>query len=138
MECKDALKAMGAWMDNELSKEESTVLKQHISQCAECAAEAENLQELIAALNRICPEDPPHGLMEKTLYRYEQAITPRAKETWQGQTGWIRKIGLAAGSMAGLWAGSMLGMRLVSAQTFSPLDLMAALCFSGGLASLWA
>ncbi len=137
MECKDALNTLGVWMDNELSKDASAALKQHIAQCPECAAEAKNLQKLMDTLNRIRPEGLPRGLMEKTLYRYGQATGPRERTPLQGQTGWIRKIGLVAGSMAGLWTGCVLGMRLVSGQAFSPLDLMAALCFSGGLASLW-
>ncbi|MCG8618637.1 MAG: zf-HC2 domain-containing protein [Desulfobacterales bacterium] len=143
MKCKDAYRLLNAWVDGELQDDAAKAVEIHISGCGKCAAEAEALRRVSGILDGLQPGLPPSGLQQRTMTRFERDAEPDkigspGVFTWWREAGWPSRTALVSGTLAGLWAGCLLGLSLISPDTSVHMDMVAALCISGGIALSWA
>ena len=151
MKCKDAYRLLNAWVDGELQGDAAEAVEIHMSGCGKCTAEAEALERVSGILNSLQPGVPPSGLQGKTMARLteetgretrqetrQETRGPAGLTAWWRGTGWGGRTALVSGTLAGLWAGCLLGLLLISPETPLHMDIVVALCISGGIALSWA
>ncbi len=125
MTCEQALEAMSAALDGELSAEERKELDEHLNTCPECAALMEELSGQSLLLRQLdC--DVPAGLDARILSALPEQPRPAAKK---GKiTHWRRWSTLAACLILALWGGSALtnSLRMGSTGADAAPNSMAA------------
>lgn len=105
MGCEQALEAISAALDGELSPAERAELEAHLSGCPDCRALAEDLRVLTAALDRT-EAAPPPGLAAGVMERVA-AVTPisagrrKSDRRWLGLAAMLALVICAGG--IGLW-----------------------------------
>ena len=125
MTCEQALEAMSAALDGELSAEERKELDEHLNTCPECAALMDELSGQSLLLRQLdC--DVPAGLDARILSALPEQPRPAAKK---GKiTHWRRWSTLAACLILALWGGSALtnSLRMGSTGADAAANSMAA------------
>lgn len=91
MTCEQALEALSARLDGELTEEESGALEAHLAACPSCRALAQELARLSLDVGQAW-EEPPEGFRGRVLAR--AAEEPRRAVPRHGA--WRRWAGLAA------------------------------------------
>lgn len=80
MTCRKIMKRLSAYQDGALNEAQTSVLREHLAQCVECAAVFEELQRTWQALD-LCPVlDASPGFMTAVLRRVQEKL-PRP--VWQ-------------------------------------------------------
>lgn len=112
MDCEQALEAVSAALDGELSQSAWVELEAHLSVCPQCRALAEDLRALSATLEE-AEAVPPPGLSARVMERIaaEDKVVPLPAA--HRRSGWRRWAGLAAMAALvvcvgglGLWLGN--------------------------------
>ena len=92
MNCQEVMEYMQRELDGDLGELESAKLREHIRQCADCAAMYERLKRLSAELENLPKVTPPFSLVD--------AILPKLEEIDRAAAAASREAG-AAGSRPG-------------------------------------
>lgn len=102
MACEQIRERLSAWLDGELTAEESRQVAAHLEVCADCSRELSLLERLDAALGTLAAP-VPNRLPERVLDR----LQPRRRYWWQS-------LAMAASLVIGIVLGGTL------AQSFYP------------------
>ena len=102
MNCEQALAAISARLDGELSEAESRELDAHLASCASCRALAEELTELEAGLDSLPMEDAPDTLAPGVMraIRAEKSQKPQKKKAAH-RTAWLIAAAAAVALLLG-------------------------------------
>lgn len=115
---------LSAYLDNELTKSEKSLVDSHLASCGDCRRDLESLAQAKKQLSTI----PRHGMPPELVAALE-ANMPRSSR-WLILKGWIRlpRIWVPAGviAMAALLLGIWVGFRSRSAQGELPLEALLA------------
>ena len=68
-DCNQIRERLSAFIDNELSPPESSLIEKHLHGCPECAKEASSLRQVIDLLDGIPDESPSPSFSWATLHR---------------------------------------------------------------------
>jgi len=111
VKCEEALEWIQRELDGDLTPEEQSSLRRHLSICTGCAAEAERFKRLSDDLSRLPRVTPPHSLVDRLI---ESGQLPGGEasgkvEGTRRRFAWWLGSGAAAAVLligfAGLWAG---------------------------------
>ena len=138
MKCKDALAMMDAWMDGELTDERALQLERHIKNCQGCTTRARDLRDMAERLDMIRPAGLPHDLKARTISRFKEEVRSRHAAQKGQNKGWGLRMALGTGCLAGLWAGCLMGLQIISPAACVSEEMLDAFYFSGGLILSWA
>ncbi len=69
MTCSKYERLLSAYLDRELSPEESAMVKRHIIGCAECARLLDEFERIKSALEELEPAEVPEGLFDMGIIR---------------------------------------------------------------------
>ena len=67
--CKEIRERLSAFIDNELSPEESRLIEGHLHECPECAQEASSLRQVMDLMDGIPDERPSRSFLPATIQR---------------------------------------------------------------------
>jgi len=67
--CKEIRERLSAFIDNELSPEESRLIEGHLHECPECAQEESSLRQVTYILDGIPDESPSGSFIPATVHR---------------------------------------------------------------------
>lgn len=97
MDCKQAVEAVSAALDGELTAAEQAALEAHLSVCPACRALAEDLSVLNAALTENEPAPPPE-LADRVMARIaeENRVVPISARRRPGRRRWMSLAAAAA------------------------------------------
>jgi mycothiol system anti-sigma-R factor len=70
--CADVLNKMMHFIDHELEDADSTVIQQHLDDCAPCLDEAQIELIMKAVVARSCSEHAPDDLRQRVLFRIRE------------------------------------------------------------------
>ncbi len=73
MNCKDAREWFSALLDGEIGLTERALVETHVTQCAECRRELEQLQKMVKVLHRVERRRAPLGFVGRVLERIRPA-----------------------------------------------------------------
>jgi anti-sigma factor (TIGR02949 family) len=107
MNCTEASRLLGAYLDRELDAQATLALEAHANGCARCRGELGRLTALRAAVTRACPPAAAPASLRSAV-RSAAHATPVQPARWQ----WL----LAAPGVAAL----LLGLWIVVAQPWTP------------------
>jgi anti-sigma factor RsiW len=96
MTCESVRESLGAWLDGELKPADARSLQLHIEQCAACARERKQLDQLEAVLKRVIGSGAPDIAFEPFWHGVQKRIEERT--TWHaGLTDWAQSVFAAPG-----------------------------------------
>jgi anti-sigma factor RsiW len=134
MKCRDAKEKVNAWVDGELTKAAAAQLSRHMEGCPSCAREAEALQRLAAALDRLPAAPPPAHLSKTTLRRFRQEIDKPGLVDWWRSLGLVMRGAVCSAATGGLVLGVGLGSSLTALQTtVAASGLISIVYHTGGI-----
>jgi len=126
MDCKDFKNLMMGYLDNELSKEEKTIVEEHLRNCSVCSKELEGFKELKEVTKEMELVDPEDKIWEQ----YWSGIYNRIERG----IGWIL---LSIGGIILLIYGGYKAVENLIADPTVGIILKIAILFSiGGIATL--
>ncbi|MEU6860784.1 anti-sigma factor [Glycomyces sp. NPDC046736] len=108
---------IGPWVLDAVDEDERTLVERHLTECAECAAEAAELRETVARLSDVTIAEPPAGLRDRVLHaahRTRQEAPPapapeparaRPQRRRVRMPRWRLALGAAAIAVAAAFAG---------------------------------
>jgi len=118
MDCQHVAERLSAFLDAELSEQESELVRQHLGTCARCEADCESLSRAWDALS-VLPNVRPRADLWPRL---DARLSERAGWTaaWSGPARHRAYVQAAAAVVAGLLLGGWLGERAIGASSTAP------------------
>ena len=101
MTCREIRQQLSAYLDGELSPEESRSVRAHVASCPACRAELESLRRTIEAVKDLPPVAAPHDLKQRILETVNAADSPSV--THAGTRHWRRLWPTAAAILLGVF-----------------------------------
>lgn len=68
-ECKEIRERLSAFIDNELTPQESSLIENHLHECPECLKEVSSLRQVVDLLDGIPDESPSRSFTPATIHR---------------------------------------------------------------------
>jgi anti-sigma factor RsiW len=82
MDCDDCKDKLSAYIDNELSPEESFSLEEHIQKCSSCAHEMETLRQINVLMGGLPEQTPSPAFLQRTVCK---AAAVRRRSSWKNR-----------------------------------------------------
>ncbi|MGM9916227.1 zf-HC2 domain-containing protein [Anaerotignum sp.] len=112
MRCEDCRELLWAYLEQELNKEETAKIQQHLEACADCRGEAEAQKEIMESLRSLPEEELPEGyhqeLMQKLRAEAAHNVVPFPVKKKQPK--WKQLSMIAAAALVVVAAGGINGM----------------------------
>jgi len=81
VKCEEALEWIQRELDGDLTPEEQSSLRRHLSICTGCAAEAERFKRLSDDLSRLPRVTPPHSLVDRLIESGQLPVRGSVRES---------------------------------------------------------
>lgn len=91
MTCKNCQKRLSAYLDQELSPAERSVIEQHISECTDCAQALRDLQMLVDQATALPQKHAPDRLWGRIASELDQPNVSRIHDTVPAWRNWLRR-----------------------------------------------
>ncbi len=115
MNCQEIKSRLDAYLDEELPAAEAKEVCRHLETCLACKLQAEALQQMATALDRLPPLAAPPTFYQNTLRAYRKRLTaPGFAEWWQNLT-IVMRSAVCGATLAGLLCGAVMATSLVTA-----------------------
>ena len=91
MTCKNCQKRLSAYLDQESSPAERSVIEQHISECTDCAQALRDLQMLVDQATALPQKHAPDRLWGRIASELDQPNVSRIHDTVPAWRNWLRR-----------------------------------------------
>lgn len=112
MRCETCRELLWAYLEQELSAEEITEIKQHLTECADCRKELEIQREILETLQSLPDEELPEGYHEELMEKLQVEGTSNVVAFPQKKKApkWKQLSMIAAAALIVVAAGGIKGM----------------------------
>lgn len=80
MNCNEVRESLSAFLDNELSTNEKTLLQSHLDECTGCQKELEELQKVVVQLSSLEEVVPPASFRNELFAKLEEGLSKEVRQ----------------------------------------------------------
>jgi anti-sigma factor RsiW len=112
MDCQEIRNRLDAWVDGELSAQAAERIAYHLNVCPTCRHSAEELRQMVAALDPLPPMTASATLSRRTLRSFRAGIERPGMVEWWRDLSLAMRSAVCGAALAGLLCGAVLGTSL--------------------------